>query len=552
MSDSDGPIVSEKAAGYGWRFWAIISSLTVTSLLAALDLSIISTALPSIVEDLGSGTDFVWVANAYYLTTTAFQPLYGQISSIFGRRLVTLSAVVLFAIGSAVAGSAPTMGALIAGRAIQGVGGGGITVMVQIIIGDLVPLRERAKFTSIVFIAYAVGIALGPVVGGLLTDRVTWRWIFYINLPIAGVSLVLLFLFLRVRNTDTPIAAGLKRIDFGGNALLVASMVAILLALTWGGTEHPWVSAETLVPLILGLLGLGVFAWLQSTSYHPEPTMPGRLFANRTSLSAFGLTFVHSVLMNWISYYLPLYFQSCLGATPTLSGVYFLPTAIAAMPFAIGAGIFLSKVGRYRPMHFAGVALLFISFGLFSRLDENSSTGYWLGVQFIEAGGVGFLLPATLPAVQAPLEESDMAVSTAAWAFVRSFGSIWGVAIPTAIFNSKVNELVVRISVPELRTALVNGGAFAKASKTFINSLNDTPKVKLEVLSVYVDSLKLTWQIGLAFCGVAFIFAMLIKEIAMRTTLESEPGVAHEQILEKDAVIDTEANVPDKRKTNTE
>ena len=551
MADLDTPGIERKTGGYGWRFWTIIMSLTITSLLAAVDLSIISTALPSIVNDLGSGTEFVWIANAYYLTTTVFQPLYGQISSIFGRRTVTLTAVVLFSVGSAVAGSAHSMGVLIAGRAIQGVGGGGITVMVQIIIGDLVPLRERAKFTSVVFIAYAIGIALGPVMGGLLTEHVTWRWIFYINLPIAAVSLVLLFLFLKVRSTETPLVDGLKRIDFGGNALLVASIVSILLALTWGGTEHPWTSAQTLVPLLLGLAGLGVFAWLQSTSYHPEPTMPGRLFANRTSLAAFGLTFVHSIIMNWVSYYLPLYFQSCLGATPTRSGVYFLPTAIAAMPFAIAAGLFLSKAGLYRPIHFAGVALLFISFGLFSRLSYTSTTGYWLGIQFIEAGGVGLLLPSTLPAVQAPLQEADMAVSTAAWAFLRSFGSIWGVAIPTAVFNSKVNQLVSRISVPALQHELINGGAYAKASKKFLNSLDGTPEVKREVLSVYVDSLKLTWQVGMAFCALGFICALLIKEITMRTMLDSELGLAEDHVrvknVERDAekVVDTRTSIPE-------
>lgn len=274
--------------------------------------------------------------------------------------------------------------------------------------------------------------------------------------------------------------------------------------------------------------------------------MPGRLFSNRTSAAAYGLTFMHSILMNWVSYYLPLYFQSCLGATPTMSGVYFLPTAIAAMPFAIGSGVFLSKAGRYRPIHFAGVACLFISFGLFTRQTDKSSTGYWLGIQFIEAAGVGFLLPATLPAVQAPLSESDMTVSTSAWAFLRSFGSIWGVAVPTAVFNSKVNDLVSRISDPVLQADLRDGGAYAKASKDFIDSLDPTPILKAEVLSVYVDSLKLTWQIGMAFCGLAFICALIIKEVTMRTTLETDVLAEEEKKAEKNAA-DIEANVVSER-----
>jgi len=261
--------------------------------------------------------------------------------------------------------------------------------------------------------------------------------------------------------------------------------------------------------------------------------MPIRMFANRSSLAGFGLAFVHSMITYWISYYLPLYFQGVLGASPIESGVYILPTAIAAMPCGIAAGVLLSKYGRYRPIHFFGCVMLAISFGLFSRLDQNSSTGYWLGIQFIEAAGVGVLLPTTLPAIQAPLSEKDTAVITSTWGFLRSFGGVWGIAIPSAVFNSRVNQLVHRVDSPELQKSMMNGGAYALASGSFLHSLDATPIIKAQVLSVYVDSLKLLWDVGIGFCCLCFVIALLIREIPMRESLDTEFGLEGKKQGEK-------------------
>jgi MFS family permease len=193
---------------------------------------VISTAMPSMVEDLGSNYAFIWIANSYFLTMTAFQPIYGQTANIFGRRSLTLLAVFLFAVGSAVSGSAPNLGALVAGRAIQGIGGGGINILIEIIVADLVPLRQRPKFISIIFTAYTVAVVLGPVIGGLLSQKVSWRWIFYLNLPVAGLALVLLFAVLRVQYRKDSIRSSVRRVDFAGNALLITCVVSVLLALT--------------------------------------------------------------------------------------------------------------------------------------------------------------------------------------------------------------------------------------------------------------------------------------------------------------------------------
>ncbi|KAF2234873.1 MFS general substrate transporter [Viridothelium virens] len=408
----------------------------------------------------------------------------------------------MFAIGSAVSGSAPNTAALIAGRTIQGIGGGGINVMTEILVCDLCPLRERAKY------------------------RVTWRWIFYMNLPIAGVALVLLFIFLRVQyRKDTSGRGILRRIDFGGNALLILSVIATLVALTYGGTLYPWGSWRTIVPLVLGALGLVAFLALQSTSYIPEPTMPLRMFANRTSLAGFALTFIHSILIFQITYYLPLYFQSLKNASPTASGVYVLPTSIAAMPFAICAGIGLSKLGKYRPIMLLGCIFLSVSFGLFSMLDAKSITAFWIGIQFLGAAGVGVLLPTTLPAVQAPLEDADTAAITATWGFLRAFGGVWGISVPATVFNSRVNQLANRVPDPHVQQLLINGGAYARASREFLHSLDPVPTVKAAVISVYTDALQLTWQVGIGFSVLAFLTVFVLKEVPMREHLETDFGL---------------------------
>jgi MFS family permease len=506
-----------------------MAALSVTSLLSALDISVMSTALPSIVFDLGSSPAYSWVANGYFLTSTAFQPLFGQTANIFGRRTLTLSAVLLFTVGSAISGSAANIAALIAGRLIQGIGGGGLNVMTPIVVADLVPLRDRSRFMSIIFTFYSIAFSIGPVVGGALVDHSSWRWIFYLNLPVAGLSLVLLFFFLHVPYNATFSPNMLRRVDFAGNALLIASVVSVLIALNWAGAEYPWSSWRVIVPLVIGLMGIGGFLILESTTLIPEPTMPFRIFSNRTSLPTFGLAFIQSMLTYWSSYYLPVYFQAVLEATPTQSGVDALPSVFIAMPFAMAAGVGLSALNRFKPFMFFGFALLASGYGMLSLLDQTSSTAYWAASQGMAAAGTGTLMTVTLPAIQAPLAETDQTIATGAWGFVRSFGGIWGVAIPSAVFNSKVNALLYRVSNDTVSNALSDGGAYSLATRSFMRSLNSQPALKSQVLSVYVDSLQLVWQVGIAFSLLGFIITFIVRGMPLRENLERDLEAAEDE-----------------------
>lgn len=507
-------------------FQAVMTSMAVSSLLAALDASAVSTAMPSMINDLGSSQAYTWIANAYLLTMTAFTPLFGQTADIFGRRSLTLLAIILFAVGSAICGPAPNLGALVAGRAIQGIGAAGLNTMVEIVVCDLVPLRERGKFMGYIFAIYGLGTSIGPVIGGVFAGRVTWRWVFYLNLPLAGLSLLLVGLSLNtLPKKHATVTGALKVVDFSGNTILVAAVTSVLLALTWGGGEQPWSSWRTILPLVLGLFGLLLFLLIQSQVSHP--TTPLRLFSNRTSFTGFWLAFSHHVLIYWILFVLPIYFQAVLENNPLISGVNLLPTAIATMPFAILGGVFLSKLGHFRPLHFAGFSLFALAIGLFTRLDESSSTGYWVGIQLLGAAAMGILTVVTLPTILAPLPESDVATATAAWAFMRGFGTIWGAAIPLAVLNTRVDALVkTRVEDETLRRLLSKGGAYALASGGSVYS--QTSSQKATVKGIYVDSLKLCWQVGLAFAFLGLALALLAKEVPMRAELETEFGMVDE------------------------
>ncbi|KAK3987149.1 efflux pump FUS6 [Cladorrhinum sp. PSN332] len=514
----------------GWRFWAIMTSMAVASLLAGLDATAVSTAMPSMINDLGTSQGFIWIANAYLLTTTAFTPIFGQTANIFGRRALTISAIAIFAIGSAIAGPAPSLGVLVAGRAIQGIGCAGINALVEMVVCDLVPLRERGKFMGFIFAIYSISTTVGPLVGGAFASYATWRWIFYINLPLAGLTLAMVTVSLGALPKGSSVSlSSLKRVDFAGNALLVAAITSILLALTWGGGEEPWSSWRTILPLVLGLAGLPLFLLFETRV--PEPTTPFRLFSNRTSLSGFWCAFTHNLLVFYILFVLPIYFQAVLGSSAFRSGVDIMPTAAVCMPFTIVSGAVMTKLGRYRPLLMVGFALFPLAIGLFTRLDENSTTGYWAGAQIIGAVAIGIVTPVTLPALLTPLPESDVAVATATWAFMRGFGTIWGAAIPLAVFTSRANSLV-SARLPDNETAralLVNGGAYTLAAGGSIYSalgLDNNPDLEEVVKGIYVDSLKLCWQVGIGFALFGFLLTFLAKELPMRTELETEFGLA--------------------------
>lgn len=454
--------------------------------------------------------------------------------------------VAVFTLGSGICGGANSANMLIIGRAVQGIGSGGINMIVDVIVSDLVPLRERGNFIAIVLIVYSIGSSMGPFVGGIIVQRTTWRWVFYVNLPVGGFSLVLLFLFLHTHyQHDTTLSQKIKRIDYIGNILIMGATAAVLCALTYGGSRYAWSSWQIIVPLVLGLAGLVLFMVFEQSKFCREPVVPPRLFKNRTSLVVIINTFLFTVLLYWVLFFIPVYFQAILGSSPARAGVQMLPITLVAIPGAVIAVIVLSKFGKYKALHLAGFIILTLGMGLFAHLDRFSSDVEWIVFQIIAALGSGMILNTLLPVFQAPLAESDQVAATASWAFLRSFGNIWGVAIPASIFNNRFNKYVYRISDVSVRQVLSNGHAYQYASNTFIDGLSGS--VKNEVIGIFSDSLKLVWEISIAFCGLACILVFLEKEVPLRKELETDYGMT-----EKDNIQAKNGDIPDTEKAGSD
>ncbi|KAI0905703.1 major facilitator superfamily domain-containing protein [Ustulina deusta] len=301
------------------------------------------------------------------------------------------------------------------------------------------------------------------------------------------------------------------------------SVTAILIALSYGGTRYVWSDWRVLLPLILGFVGVGAFVLYESSPWCVEPVTPLRLFQNRTSAVSFYLTFIHSLLSFWVLYFLPVYFQAVQLENPNRSGVLLLPTAIVIIPGSIVGGAVLSRFGKYRIVHFAGVTLMAIGTGTFILFDQNTRLATYASLQIVVGLGSGLLLAVLLPAVQAALTEKDTALSTATWSFIRTFGTIWGVSVPAAVFNNRSNDLSRRIDDPSVRALIAHGQAYSHATNDFLRSLTD--HTRDQVVSVFSDSLKLVWIVATAVAGASFLTIFLEKDITLRKNLDAEYGL---------------------------
>jgi hypothetical protein len=340
-----------------------------------------------------------------------------------------------------------------------------------------------------------------------------------------------LFVFLRLNyDRESSFRSRIRRVDFSGNAIFIAAIAAVLIALTWGGTIYGWGTFHILVPLILGLAGVLLFVWFEwSPRLCPEPSFPQEVVSNRTSSAALALTFIHAVVAYWVYYFLPIYFQAVKGFSPMQSGVGTLPTFAGGLGFALVGGVVLSKLGRYKPLHFGCYALMTIGFGLFSLLDENSSKAAWVCFQLlagIGSGGIGGIL---LPAVQAPLDSKLVGTATSSWSFARYFGCVWGVTIPAAIFNNECSRLSSTISDADVASMLSRSQAYEHATNVFLNSIEDD-LLRQEVIDVFVGALRTCWLVGIAFAGLGFLLTFVEKEIELSTELNTEFGIEEKKV----------------------
>ncbi|KAG9044554.1 hypothetical protein FS837_007959 [Tulasnella sp. UAMH 9824] len=504
----------------GIRFWLVIVAMMVTTFLSAIDLTSVSTALPTIVESL-NGADFAWVGSAFALGSTAILPLVGGLAQIFGRRPVVLGSIAFFALGSGLCGGAKNMNMLIAGRAIQGVGGGGILAMAEIVVADLVPLSERGNYMGIFGAVWAVASAIGPPIGGAFSQS-NWRWLFYMNLPLTGIAAVLVYFCLTLKVPQDDLRTKMRRMDWTGNAIVIASTTITVVALTWAGVKHSWGSAAVLAPLIIGLVGTALF-FLYEAKGAVEPVVPWELVNNRTALAGYVAVFLHGIVSTAVLYYLPVYFQASLEQGPVKSGITFFGNAFTIAPGAMICGATAVAFNMYRPQNYVGWILTTVGIGLLSLLKASSNKGMYIGFQIVEGFGLGILYTAPQFPVLAPIPVTETAHALAFFTFVRSYAQTWGVTIGATILQ---NELKRKLPQPFVE-ALTNGGGhgveIAYAAIPAIRALEEP--VKTQVKEAFASSLRIVWLVMAAIAALGTVSVLGMKELRLHEVTDEDWGL---------------------------
>ncbi|KAI9298877.1 MFS general substrate transporter [Neoconidiobolus thromboides FSU 785] len=454
-----------------------------------------------------SALDLVtWVAGSYLLTSTAIQPLYGKLSDIFGRKYTVLFALFIFTVGSIVCGAAPNMITLIIFRAISGLGGGGLYSLSIIIISDIIPPRIRGIFLAFAGGIYAIASVIGPLVGGAFSDKITWRWAFYINVPICAITFIIVFFFLNLPIPKGSMKEKLSRVDFYGAITLMCFTICLVLGLTWGGSEYEWSSAPVIVTLVLAGLFLILFIYVEA-KVAKEPIIPGRVL-NRNTISANVSAFFIGALFMVSVYYLPIYYQVVKNYDATSSGLELLPLMLGAVACNFVTGIITTKTGKYRFLSVIGGIFLIVGAALYGSLYRLSITrGEEIVYALILGFGVGLCFQNNVMIVQVASTDDDIAVSTSLVFFNNLLGSLVGLAIQGSIFNNYLASTLHQL-LPEMDTKLILGS---------VNTIHSLSKDQLDlVLYGYIESFKILYLSMIPYAAIAFITSLFLKHIPVR------------------------------------
>ncbi|KAL6885757.1 major facilitator superfamily domain-containing protein [Trichoderma evansii] len=507
------------------RLYAILSALYLTLFIAALDQTIIAISIPTICADLHSASGYVWVGGAYLIANAASGPIWAKCSDIWGRKPMLLIAVGVFAAASILAALSTNMPMLIAARALQGTAGGGLMQLVTITISDLFSVRKRSLYLGYVGFVWALAGSAGPLIGGALTQFKTWRWCFWINLPISAIAFVLLLL-LDVHNPRTKLSEGMKVIDWFGTFSILALTLLLLVGLDFGGAIFPWSSPKVICLLVFGTLMIGFFLFSEQR-LAKHPLMPLGVFRSWSNNAVFLVVFSHGMVLIGIEYYMPLYFQGVRQTSPFGAGVLLLPLIVTQAVIEIISGILIDRTGRYRGITWAGATLMTIGTGLYITFGSGTSVAKVVGLQIFGGLGPALLFQGPIIAIQSTVSQADTAAATASLGFIRNLAMALSIVVGGVVFQNSMDSRQSTLVAAGLSQSLIEAlsGSMAAANVGITRTIQDASQRQV-VLEAFAFSVRNLFTLYACLAAVALISSIFIKHQVLKTEhTETKTGI---------------------------